>query len=167
MFVDSCAAADGIGQLKDAVRAAESDRYGELIGEVRPLPHARRLLERLHEQGTAVVLASSCKQEELEHYVELLDADGLLHATTSSADVDTTKPAPDLLEVALDRAGTREAVMLGDATWDCEAAERAGIPCVGLLTGGFSREELLAAGAREVFDELDDLIGALPRSLAP
>ena len=57
--------------------------------------------------------------------------------------------------------------MLGDATWDCEAAANAGIPCVGLLTGGFSHQELRYAGAREVFDELGDLVDALPGALAP
>jgi len=151
----------------DAVRDAEGDRYAELIGEVRPLPHARDLLVALKEQGTTVVLASSCQEGDLDHYLELLDARDLVDAWTTSADVDATKPAPDLLEVALQRAGTRRAVMLGDATWDCRAAGNAGIEAVGLLTGGFSREELLDAGAREVHDELRTVIEGLPGSLAP
>ncbi len=151
----------------EAIRAAQGERYGELIGEVRPLPRAHELLRTLDEQGTTVVLASSSKQEELDHYLDLLDARSLVRDATSSADADATKPAPDILEVALDRAGTRRAVMLGDATWDCEAAARAGIPCVGLLTGGFSAQELRDAGAREVFGELGSLVDALPAALAP
>jgi len=151
----------------DAIRDAEGERYAELIGEVRPLPRARELLKTLDEQGTIVVLASSCREEELEHYLDLLDARDLVQGATSSADADTTKPAPDILEAALERAQTPRAVMLGDATWDCEAAANAGIPCVGLLTGGFSHQELRDAGAREVFDELGDLVDALPGALAP
>ena len=139
----------------DEIRAAEKVLYAELIGEVEPLAGARALIEDLKEAGRAVVLASSAKEEEVDHYLDLLDARELVDGWTTSADVETTKPAPDLIEVALEKAGGGPAVMIGDATWDCEAAARAKLPSIALLTGGFGEEELRAAGAEAVFDSLD------------
>jgi phosphoglycolate phosphatase-like HAD superfamily hydrolase len=111
----------------------------------------------LRERGHALVLASSAKEEELDHYLDMLDARELADAWTSSADVDATKPHPDLVEQALGHVEGRAAVMVGDSPWDCEAAGRAEIPTVGLLTGGFSEQELRDAGADPVFAGLDDL----------
>ncbi|HZB78084.1 MAG TPA: HAD family hydrolase [Solirubrobacteraceae bacterium] len=145
----------------DAVREAEGERYAELIGEVAPLRGARELLERLNERGHAIVLSSSAKAEEVEHYLDLLGARDLADGWTTSADVDATKPAPDLIEVAREKAGGGDAVMVGDSTWDCQAAGRAGVPTVGLLTGGFSEQELRDAGAACVFIDLPALLGAL------
>jgi HAD superfamily hydrolase (TIGR01509 family) len=141
----------------DAVRRAEGVAYAALIDEVEPLEGANELLRDLKRRGHAVVLSSSAKQEELDHYLDLLDARDVVDAWTSSADVDRTKPAPDLVQVALDRAGAGAAVMIGDSVWDCEAARRAGIPSIGLLTGGFCGSELREAGARAVFESLPAL----------
>lgn len=147
----------------DDVRSAEGDYYSELIGEVQPLPAARALIERLKEDGHAVVLASSAKAEEVDHYLDLLDARELADGWTSSADVEATKPQPDLVEVALELGiggdGPEDAVMLGDSTFDCEAATRAGVRSIGVLTGGFSEDELLEAGAAAIFDSPEDLLG--------
>jgi HAD superfamily hydrolase (TIGR01549 family) len=144
----------------DDVRATEGDRYAELIGEVQPLPAARALLERLKEDGHALVLASSAKQEEVEHYLDLLDARELADDWTSSADVEATKPHPDLVRAALQRsARSSGAVMLGDSTFDCEAARRADVRALCVLTGGFSNEELRGAGAEAIFDSPQDLLG--------
>ena len=145
----------------EAARDREKDEYGKLIGEVEPLPGAQDLLAELERRGCRVVLASSAKEEEVEHYLEQLGAQGLPH--TTSADVEATKPEPDLVLAALEKAGGHPAFMVGDSTWDCEAAGRAGVRCFGLLTGGFSEEELREAGAEDVFDSLADLIGALDR----
>jgi HAD superfamily hydrolase (TIGR01549 family) len=145
----------------DAIRDAEKALYMELIGEVQPLSGARELIEDLKGRGHAVVLASSAKQEEVEHYIDLLGARDLADAWTTSADVDATKPEPDLVEAAMAKAGTDEAVMVGDTTWDVEAAGRAGIPAVTVRTGGFSAAELRDAGAVAVFDSIEELRGAL------
>ena len=145
----------------DAIRDSEKEIYSGLIGEVKPLPDARRLIEVLKERGHAVVLASSAKDEEVDFYLDLLDARDLADAWTSSGDVENTKPEPDLVQAAIEKAGGGEAVMIGDSTWDCEAAKRAGVPTLALLTGGFSEQELLDAGAREVFESMDDLIKSL------
>jgi HAD superfamily hydrolase (TIGR01549 family) len=146
--------ADEVG---DAVRAAEKERYAELIDEVRPFGGARELLEFLKGRGHALVLASSAKEEEIDHYLDLLDARELADDWTTSADVEATKPEPDLVHAALDRIGGGPGVLVGDSTWDCEAAKRAGVPCVAVLTGGFSEQELLDAGAVAVFDSLEGL----------
>jgi HAD superfamily hydrolase (TIGR01509 family) len=141
----------------DDVRAAEKALYMALIVEVEPLHGARELMEDLKRSGHAVVLASSAKPDEIEHYLDLLDARELVDDWTDSGDVERTKPEPDLVEAAVEKAGGGPAVMLGDSTWDCEAAKRAGVPTVGLLTGGFSDQELRDAGAVCVFGSLDDL----------
>jgi HAD superfamily hydrolase (TIGR01509 family) len=141
----------------DGIRTAEKVLYGELIGEVEPLEGARELIEDLKERGHVVVLASSAKTEEVEHYLDLLDARELADDWTTSADVSATKPEPDLVQAALDKAGTDEGVMVGDTTWDCEAAERAGVPTVAVLTGGFSAAELRDAGAVAVYQSIEEL----------
>lgn len=141
----------------DAIRDSERRLYGELIDEVAPFEGARELLEALAGRGHSIVLASSAKQEETEHYVELLGAAGLIEAYTSSADVEHTKPAPDLVAVAMQKAGELSAVMVGDSSWDVQAAARAELKTVAVLTGGFSEAELLGAGAVAVFESLAEL----------
>lgn len=141
----------------DSIREAEKRLYAELIDEVSVFEGARELLDELKRRGHDVVLASSGKQEEVEHYVDLLDARGLADSWTTSADVERTKPAPDLVAVAMQRAGALSAVMVGDSTWDIEAAARAELKTLAVLTGGFSEAELLDAGAVAVFESLVDL----------
>ena len=141
----------------DSIRAAETALYADLIGEVEPFADARRLLELLAERGHRLVLASSGKRDDIEHYLDLLDARGLIDAWTSSADVERTKPDPDLVVTAVDKVGGGEAVLVGDSTFDCEAAARAGVPTVAILTGGFSDQELRDAGAVAVFHSMDEL----------
>ncbi len=144
-------------KLGDDVRAAEKKNYADLIDEVEPMEGARDLLEFLKERGHKIVLASSAKQEELDHYLDMLEARGVADAWTSSADVETTKPAPDLVEAAMNKIDADGAVMVGDSTFDCEAAGRAGVPTIGVLTGGFSESELRVAGAVAVFESLGGL----------
>ena len=128
-----------------------------LIHEVRPLEGARELIEGLKRDDHAVVLASSAKPDEVEHYLDLLDVRELTDAWTDSGDVENTKPEPDLVNAAIEKAGGGHAVMVGDSTWDCLAAGRAGIPSVAVLTGGFSEAELREAGADGVFGSLAEL----------
>jgi HAD superfamily hydrolase (TIGR01509 family) len=139
------------------IRAAEKALYMALIVEVEPLHGARDLIVDLKNRGHAVILASSAKQKEVDHYLDLLDARDLVDDWTSSADVESTKPDPDLVQTALEKAGGGEAVMVGDSTWDCEAAKRAGIETVAVLTGGFSEAELEDAGAVAVYQSIDEL----------
>jgi len=145
----------------DDIREAEKALYLAMIEEVVCLDGARDLIEELKERGHSVVLASSAKSNELEHYLDLLDARDLVDDWTDSSDVDDTKPDPDLVKAAMKKAGTEDAVMVGDSVWDCKAASRAGIETVAVLTGGFSEDELTEAGATKVFKSLRDLIDGL------
>ncbi len=145
----------------DDVRETEGELYMELIDEVRPLEGARELLEALHERGHALVLASSAKPHEVDHYLDLLQARELADGWTTSGDVENTKPEPDLVAAAVEKAGGGPAVLLGDSTWDCKAADRAGVPTIGVLTGGFSEQDLRDAGAVCVVTELRTLLDDL------
>lgn len=159
---------DAEEQHGDAIRDAHTARYSELIDEARPLPGARELIVALKERELTVVLASSGKSEELDRYLDQLDARDLLDGWTTSADVEETKPAPELLEVALERAGgdAGSALLVGDSVWDCRAAERIGMPTIGLLSGGFGAAELRDAGARAVYEDAAELAGRLDEALA-
>jgi HAD superfamily hydrolase (TIGR01549 family) len=139
------------------IRSAEKALYLALIEEVEPLKGSRELLVDLKRGGHSMVLASSAKQDEVDHYLDLLDARDLADGWTTSADVEATKPEPDLVKAALEKAGDDDAVMVGDSTWDCEAARRAGVETVAVLTGGFSEAELREAGAVAVFESIEEL----------
>jgi HAD superfamily hydrolase (TIGR01549 family) len=142
----------------DAIRDAEGKAYAELIGEVEPLEGARDLIERLRGEGATVILASSAKQEEVDHYLDLLDARELVEGWTTSADVEKTKPEPDLVQAAVEKAGgDGPSVMVGDSVWDVKAATAAGLPTLAVLTGGFSEAELREAGAVQVVESIETL----------
>ena len=141
----------------DDIRDTEKERYFELIDEVRPLAGARVLIEDLKRTDHRVVLASSAKPDEVDHYLDLLDARELADAWTTSGDVENTKPAPDLVTSALEKIGGGPAVMVGDSVYDCEAARNADVETIAVLTGGFSDSELIKSGARIVFSSIVEL----------
>jgi HAD superfamily hydrolase (TIGR01509 family) len=142
----------------DDIRDAESDLYRELIGEVRTMEGSRELIEDLRARGNAVVLASSAKDWEVEHYIELLGAREIVDAWTTSADVEQTKPEPDLIRAAIEKVDAKgDTMLIGDTVWDVEAAKRAGVETLAVLTGGFSEQELRDAGARDVFASVEEL----------
>jgi HAD superfamily hydrolase (TIGR01509 family) len=147
----------------DEIRDAEGEQYGKLIGEVQTMACSRELIVALKERGHTVVLASSAKQDEVDHYLDLLDARDVVDGWTTSADVEATKPEPDLVRAALDRAGDpdAEAVMIGDTPWDVKAALGAGVKTLAVVTGGFSEQELRDAEAVEVFESVADLLERL------
>ncbi len=151
-----------IGEAADAeIGAAVRDAHDELfkrwIGDVQPLPGAHALLQALRELGLAAVLASSAGEAEVLHYLDLLDSRNLVAAWTTADDVEHTKPEPDLIEVAIEKAGVPAVVMVGDSVWDCRAAARAEVPTVVLLSGGISAVELLDAGAHRVYRDAAEL----------
>jgi HAD superfamily hydrolase (TIGR01509 family) len=143
----------------DDIRAAEKPLYMAFIEEVEPMEGSRSLIADLKDRGHTVVLASSAKEDEVDHYLDQLDARDLADDWTMSDDVEETKPSPDLVTAALEKAGAdaSDAVMIGDTTWDIEAAKRAGVDCIAVMTGGFGRDELEEAGAAAVFDSVAEL----------
>jgi HAD superfamily hydrolase (TIGR01509 family) len=150
-------------RLGDAIRAAEGTLYMQLIGEVEAMHGARELIEELRRRGHRIVFASSAKAVEVDHYLDLLGARELADGWTTSADVEATKPDPDLVHAALGLvdADPADAVMVGDTPWDAEAAGRAKVPLLAVLTGGFSAAELRDADALAVYESVGELRAAL------
>lgn len=144
-------------RLGDRVRASWKRAFDPMIDEIVPFEGARDLVAQAKRIGYKAALASSGKPDHVKHYLGLLDLGDLADDWTSSDDVSETKPAPDLLEVALDRVDAEGGILIGDSVWDCESAKNADMPCVGLLTGGFGAAELRDAGAVAVFATLPEL----------
>lgn len=152
-------AEDADDDTRARAKELNSRYYKETASLLRPLPGARGLLEAVEKLGVQVVLATSAPDDELEILRDVLDCDHLVSAMTSSADVETAKPKPDIINVALERAGVEagHAVFVGDAVWDVEACKRAGVVTIALLSGGVSKCELEQAGAHQVFEDAIDL----------
>jgi len=149
-------------QLGDEIRDEWERQYERMIDEVPAFAGAHDLIRELKGRGHVVVLASSSIAKHAEHFVDLLDARELLDDWTTKDDVDATKPEPDLIKAALTKAGTEDAVMVGDAPYDIEAARKAGIETIAVLTGGaYSEAELRDAGAIAVFESVGELQGRL------
>jgi HAD superfamily hydrolase (TIGR01509 family) len=146
-------------RLGDDIRDTEGDEYAQLIGEVRTMEGSRELIVSLKDRGHVVVLASSAKEDEVEAYLDLLDAREIADSWTTSADVESTKPAPDLVHAAMARVDSDpvDTVMVGDTPWDVKAAGRADVRTLAVVTGGFSEAELREAGAAAVYESVADL----------
>ena len=130
-----------------------------------PLDDARRLLAALRDRDLRIALASSSIPKHAERAFDLLDAEKYADLTTTAEDADESKPDQELVAVAMERLGTKNACMVGDAVWDVVAASRAGIPTIGLCCGGYGRHELLDAGAVEVYLGPGDLLAHLDLGL--
>ena len=158
---------------RDTAKQYQSAYFAEHMPRLRLLPGARALLQGVAERGHRVVLATSAPPNELGRLLELLDAEQWVDVVTSGEDVEQAKPAPDIVQVALERSGVNpsRAVMIGDAMWDVETAGKVGVACIGVMTGGIGGDELRGAGAAAVYDDAaavlagidDGPIGALPR----
>jgi len=149
----------------DALREVHTREFNELIDEVEALDGAKELLTDLRRRGLRVVLASSGQPQHIDRFAEMLGAPDLDVEWTRSGDADESKPAPDLIEVALQKVGGGYALMIGDATWDFQAAKKLDLPTVGVLTGGISADELRSAGADAVYPSLRDLMDNLDAEL--
>src|SRR4051794_7983394 len=166
-LLDALLPGDRDRDADEGIRTAHSALYSTYWSRLRPFAGAAALLRACRQRGLRVVLASSADEREFAVLREALDAEDAIDDATSSGDVDRTKPAPDLVEVALDKAGVgaEQAVFVGDTVWDVEACQKAGVGCIGLLSGGISRAELLDAGAVQVFENPTDLLAAVRNGL--
>ena len=147
-------------EVVSALTASHDALYSAYWARLRPLPGARELIRACHDAGLVTVLASSAGATELDVLRAVLDLDDVLDHVTSSDDGDSSKPDPDLVEVALAKGGLRpdEAVFIGDAVWDVHAAAAAGVRCLAVECGGTSEAELREAGAVDVFRDPADLL---------
>jgi HAD superfamily hydrolase (TIGR01549 family) len=164
-FVEAVAGKRVEEEAGDAIRDSWERLFDRLIDEIAPLEGAHELIVDLKGRGHPVVLASSAVQKHVDHFLELLDARKVADSWTTKDDVEQSKPEPDLVRAALEKAGTDEAVMIGDTPWDIEAARKVNVPTICLVTGGFSAQELRDAGAAAVYEsvrELRDDLGSTP-----
>ncbi|MCO5993247.1 HAD family hydrolase [Actinoallomurus rhizosphaericola] len=150
----------------DAIRAAHKTLYRLFWKRLRAFDGAADLLRACAALGLKVVLASSAEGDEMEALRAALDADDAITAATSSADAEESKPAPDIVQVALERAGVPadRAIFVGDTVWDVRACQKAGLPCIAVLTGGIGADEVREAGAVAVYDGPAHLLAELDRS---
>ena len=154
---------DRVDELGDAAKDRHSRYYAEAADNVHRFDQVPELIAAINERGARVVLASSASPAEMEILERILDVSDAVHAITSAQDVESAKPDPDLVHTALEAAGVpaERAVFVGDTVWDVEAAERAGVPAVGVLTGGISAAELTEAGAVEVYTSVAEILEKL------
>ena len=152
-------------RLGESLREAEGKHFMPTIDEIRPLDGARDLVVALKDAGHTVVLASSGKPEEVDHYIDLVGVRDIIDAFTNAEDVEKTKPDPELINRAVELGGGKasDAVLVGDTIWDFQAGEAAGVRGLAVLTGGFSAQELREAGAEEVFTSVPALREHLER----
>jgi HAD superfamily hydrolase (TIGR01509 family) len=149
----------------DEVRRLHGMRFEDQLPHVTPTDGAPELLEALRGRDLKVVVASSGARESTERLLSVLGAAETLHAWVSGDQAESSKPAPDLVRMALEKVSGEAALVIGDTVWDVESARKCGFPCVGVLTGGVSDAELREAGALDVRDnpaaitaDLDDLL---------
>jgi HAD superfamily hydrolase (TIGR01509 family) len=150
----------------DDMTAAHLTLYGVYWTRLRAFDGAADLLRACADRGMEVILASSASSKELEALRAALDADDAITAATSSSEAGESKPAPDLVMIALDCAGVEpgRAVFVGDSIWDVHACRKAGVTCVAVRTGGICAEDLREAGAVAIYEGTADLLRQFERS---
>lgn len=155
---------------RDAVAETAKDLhdryYGDASGSLRLLPGARDLVRGAKERGWITVLSTSAPPSEFGHARELLDVDDHVDAVTTGEDVDSAKPDPTVVAIALERAGVdaADAIMVGDATWDAIAAAKLGVRSIAVRTGGIGDDALRAAGYSEIADDAAGVLDLLDGS---
>ena len=152
--------------LDPEILASHGALYASHWPSLRALDGAKDLLAQCHTGGLAVALASSARRKDLEVMKSILDAEAFIDAATSANDAKNSKPAPDILVAALEAINVQaaDAIYIGDAVWDMQAAAALEIPAIGVTCGGVSAGELRNAGAVEVYEGPRDLLRNLPSS---
>jgi HAD superfamily hydrolase (TIGR01509 family) len=155
-----------VGSPDDTTVEAHSSRFEELRDGAEALAGAADLVRACADSGRTPVLATSAKESDLEWMLPLIGAEDAISGVTSAADVELSKPAPDIFELAMRENGldAERTVVVGDTVWDALAAKNAGLPCIGLTSGGISGAELRDAGAVEVYQDPRDLLANLEKS---
>jgi HAD superfamily hydrolase (TIGR01549 family) len=141
------------GEIAEAAEEEHSRKFSAVRDRVAPLPGATRLLRELHGRGIPAVLASSADEEEIQHYLKLLEAEDLVAGYTAASDVERSKPDPEGILKALEKSGCERGIVIGDSPWDVLAAKAAGLPAATVRTGGFATAELEQSGAAVVCED--------------
>ncbi|BAU63463.1 HAD family hydrolase [Stanieria sp. NIES-3757] len=138
-----------------------------LLKQVRPFPKVKELFEKIKADGMKIVLASSARTKTIAHYKQLLEIEDLIDGATSTDDVEKSKPEPDIFLAALDKVNgvtTSEAMVIGDSPYDVEAANKASLPTICFLCGGFPKETLIEAGCIAIYQDAADLLANYDQS---
>lgn len=153
-------------QIGPQAKAHHSEHYRRTSDLLRAFDGARDLVTAVAQRGARVVLATSAAPDELDVLRSILDIEDVVAEITAAEDVEAAKPEPDLIHVALQRAGVTadRAMFVGDTVWDVQACGTAGVACVGVLSGGISASELTEAGAVAVYDDCRALLRELDAS---
>jgi HAD superfamily hydrolase (TIGR01509 family) len=133
----------------------------DYLPRVQAFPRVRELFQRIKKDGKQIVLASSAKADELDVYKKIARIDDLIESETSSDDADRSKPYPDIFQAALARlkgVTPENAVVIGDTPYDAQAASKANLTTIGLLCGGWTKEELRRAGCVAIYRDAEDLL---------
>jgi HAD superfamily hydrolase (TIGR01509 family) len=154
------------GRPRPELKPARARHFDALKPDIRALPRAGDLLRAVHGRGVRVVLATSADKDDVEALLAAIDADDAIDGVTHADEVEAAKPAPDVFVTALGEAGAapEATVVVGDTVWDVVAADRAGLRCVGVTSGGITRAELEEAGAVAVYEDVADLLDRLDDS---
>jgi HAD superfamily hydrolase (TIGR01549 family) len=157
--------ADEIKRFGDELDRYRSELFKkEYLPRVKPFPKVPELFECLRDDGKRIVLASSGKKSEVEHYIGLLRIKNLIDGKTTAEDVESSKPAPDIFVAALQKlegVSPNEAIVVGDTRFDIEAARKAGIKSIAFLCGGTDENTLRKAGALAIYRDPGNLLSSL------
>src|SRR4051794_1863074 len=156
-----------LGKQDEGAVDAHADIYGARLHRLQVFDHAADLLRRSKQAGLTVVLATSASKHDADHFADAIDADDVIDHVTTKDDAESSKPAPDIVEAALEATGldAGDCVFVGDTVWDVEAAKRAGMDCICVLTGGIAESVLRDAGAAEIYPSVSRLLADFDNSL--
>jgi phosphoglycolate phosphatase-like HAD superfamily hydrolase len=144
--------------LGDTIRATHLELFRASLDEVRPTRGAAELVTELRHRGHELTVASSADPSLTDELLSIAEVDGLISHVVHSGDVESSKPHPEVVVTAASRSQQPALLMIGDAPWDAHAAADAGIPCVGVRTGGFGDQTLLDAGMVRVLEDPQELL---------
>jgi HAD superfamily hydrolase (TIGR01549 family) len=151
-----------LDQFGDELNSYRSEVFKrEYLPKVKAFPNVRELFERIKQDGKQIALASSAKEDELTEYKKIAQIDDLVEAETSSGDVEKSKPYPDIFAAALEQLGNiapDQVIAIGDTPYDAQAAGKINVRVIGLLCGGWNKEQLRQAGCVAIYREPADLL---------
>lgn len=159
---------DFVDANKDAIEDYRADLFArDYMPRIRPFPQVRALFERVRAEDIRIVLASSGKEDEVAHHLELIDCADLVEASTSADDAERSKPCPDIFAAALaklDGVTAADAAVVGDSPYDMQAAKALGLRTIGFRCGGFDEKLLREAGCDALYDDAADLLARFDES---